>query len=135
MLRSDGVEQSKALSAYLDKQTSQNIYQAMQFTRILDERMIAAQRQGRISFYLACTGEEAAIVASTAALNDNDMIMSQYREQGALVYRGYSADDFMNQLFSNRLEPNKGRQMPIHYGSKAHNFMTCLLYTSDAADD
>jgi 2-oxoisovalerate dehydrogenase E1 component alpha subunit len=50
--------------------------------------------------------------------------MSQYREQGSLVYRGYTADQFMNQMFSNNLDPNKGRQMPIHYGDKALNFMT-----------
>jgi 2-oxoisovalerate dehydrogenase E1 component alpha subunit len=30
----------------------------------------------------------------------------------------------MNQMFSNHLDPNKGRQMPVHYGDKALNFMT-----------
>ena len=109
---------------HLDKQTACAILESMQYTRLLDERMVAAQRQGRISFYLACTGEEASIVASTAALQAQDMIMSQYREQGALVYRGYTTEQFMNQMFSNSLDPNKGRQMPIHYGDKALNFMT-----------
>lgn len=100
------------------------ILKAMHFTRLLDERMIGAQRQGRISFYLASRGEEAATVASAAALSDNDMIMSQYREQGALVFRGYTTKQFMNQMFSNQEDPNKGRQMPIHYGDKTLNFMT-----------
>lgn len=100
------------------------ILYAMEYVRLLDERMIAAQRQGRVSFYLACRGEEAAVVASTAALNEQDMIMSQYREQGALAYRGYTPAQFMNQMFSNHLDPNKGRQMPIHYGDKKLNFMT-----------
>ena len=75
--------------------------------------MIAAQRQGRISFYLACTGEEASTIGSAAALEPQDLIMSQYREQGALAYRGYTTEQFMNQMFSNEKEPNKGRQMPI----------------------
>jgi 2-oxoisovalerate dehydrogenase E1 component alpha subunit len=86
--------------------------------------MQAAQRQGRVSFYMQCLGEEAAITASAAALSDNDMIMAQYREQAALRYRGYSLDQFMNQMFSNELDPAKGRQMPIHYGSKELNYMT-----------
>ena len=30
----------------------------------------------------------------------------------------------MNQMFSNKDDPNKGRQMPIHYGDKPLNFMT-----------
>ena len=100
------------------------IHETMAYTRVLDERMVAAQRQGRISFYLASTGEEAATVASAAALSTEDLIMSQYREQGALAYRGYTTDQFMNQMFSNKDDPNKGRQMPIHYGDKALNFMT-----------
>lgn len=108
----------------LTQESALKILYSMHYTRLLDERMVSAQRQGRISFYLACTGEEAAVVASTAALEPVDMIMSQYREQGALVYRGYTTAQFMNQLFSNKLDPNKGRQMPIHYGDKTLNFMT-----------
>ncbi len=90
----------------------------------MDERMMAAQRQGRLSFYMQCTGEEAAVVGATAALDDADMIMAQYREQGALVYRGFSFDEFMNQLFGNELDYGKGRQMPVHYGSRKLHYMT-----------
>lgn len=124
LLTEEGVETNTTQSPKLSKKDALKIYKSMVFTRLLDERMVAAQRQGRISFYLACTGEEASIVASTAALSDNDMIMSQYREQGSLVHRGYTIDQFMNQMFSNHLDPNKGRQMPIHYGDKTLNFMT-----------
>ncbi|RDV25986.1 thiamine pyrophosphate-dependent dehydrogenase E1 component subunit alpha [Alteromonas aestuariivivens] len=124
ILQSDGTLHPGASAPPLSQDVAVKILHTMQYIRILDERMIAAQRQGRISFYLACTGEEAAAVGSVAALSDQDMIMSQYREQGALAYRGYSTAQFMNQMFSNQLDPNKGRQMPIHYGDKALNFMT-----------
>lgn len=124
ILQSDGQVFADAKAPDLSETLGLKIYHTMQFIRVLDERMVAAQRQGRISFYLACTGEEAATVASAAALEPQDMIMSQYREQGALAFRGYSTKQFMNQMFSNEQEPNKGRQMPIHYGDKALNFMT-----------
>lgn len=124
LMDEEGAEKNTKQTPSLSKQEALKIYQSMTFTRLLDDRMVGAQRQGRISFYLACKGEEAAIVASAAALSSEDMIMSQYREQGTLVYRGYTADQFMNQMFSNRLDPNKGRQMPIHYGDKKLNFMT-----------
>lgn len=52
------------------------------------------------------------------------MIMSQYREQGALMFRGFSLENFMNQMFSNKKDLGKGRQMPIHYGSNELNYMT-----------
>lgn len=119
-----GQEKNTEQTPKLSKQQALKIFQSMTFTRLLDDRMVGAQRQGRISFYLASKGEEAAIVASAAALSNEDMIMSQYREQGTLVYRGYTTDQFMNQMFSNELDPNKGRQMPIHYGDKKLNFMT-----------
>ncbi|MBU3022924.1 thiamine pyrophosphate-dependent dehydrogenase E1 component subunit alpha [Aestuariibacter sp. A3R04] len=124
ILSAEGVVHDDSTAPVLEKEKAQRILEVMQFTRILDERMVAAQRQGRISFYLASTGEEAATVASAAALFDKDMIMSQYREQGALAWRGYRTEQFMNQMFSNKLDPNKGRQMPIHYGDKALGFMT-----------
>lgn len=124
ILKPDGTLHDNATAPDLDEDTAVKIYNTMEYIRVLDERMIAAQRQGRISFYLASTGEEAAAVGSAAALSDNDMIMSQYREQGALAYRGYTTSQFMNQMFSNQDDPNKGRQMPIHYGDKALNFMT-----------
>ncbi|WP_218311095.1 thiamine pyrophosphate-dependent dehydrogenase E1 component subunit alpha [Alteromonas antoniana] len=124
ILQPDGSLHDEAVEPEIDRETATRIYDTMEYIRVLDERMIGAQRQGRISFYLASTGEEAASVASAAALSDKDMIMSQYREQGALAYRGYTTTQFMNQMFSNQEDPNKGRQMPIHYGDKPLNFMT-----------
>ena len=102
----------------IDQSTALKIYRNMVYIRVLDERMLAAQRQGRLSFYLTCTGEEAAVVGSIAGFKDHDMVMSQYREQAALRYRGFSSEQFMNQLLSNDLDFGKGRQMPIHYGSR-----------------
>ena len=98
VLQPDGSLHQQAEIPTLSQQAALKILQTMQYVRLLDERMVAAQRQGRISFYLACTGEEASTVASAAALEPQDMIMSQYREQGALAYRGFTSKEFMDQL-------------------------------------
>ncbi|TLF47466.1 thiamine pyrophosphate-dependent dehydrogenase E1 component subunit alpha [Halomonas urmiana] len=124
LLKQDGTLHEGAKAPELDQEQALAIYRAMVATRVLDERMLAAQRQGRLSFYMQCTGEEAAVIGATAALDDADMIMAQYREQGALVYRGFTFDEFMNQLFGNELDYGKGRQMPIHYGSRKLHYMT-----------
>ena len=124
MLDADGEYYEGAMTSSIDKATAVKIYEAMRFTRVLDERMLAAQRQGRISFYMQCLGEEAAVTSSTAALEDQDMIFAQYREQAALAYRGFPLEQFMHQNFSNAKDLGKGRQMPIHYGSKDLNYMT-----------
>ncbi|WP_110641980.1 thiamine pyrophosphate-dependent dehydrogenase E1 component subunit alpha [Salinicola sp. CPA57] len=124
LLKPDGTVYAGAGPISLDKPTARRIYRAMLYTRVLDERMLAAQRQGRLSFYMQCTGEEAAVIGSTAALDAADMIMAQYREQGALAYRGFTTDEFMDQLFGNERDPAHGRQMPIHYGSKDLHYLT-----------
>jgi 2-oxoisovalerate dehydrogenase E1 component alpha subunit len=124
LLKQDGSLYKGAKAPDINKEKALRIYRAMVTTRVLDERMLAAQRQGRLSFYMQCTGEESAIIGSTAALDDADMIMAQYREQGSLVYRGFTIDEFMNQLFGNELDYGKGRQMPVHYGSKKLHYMT-----------
>jgi 2-oxoisovalerate dehydrogenase E1 component alpha subunit len=46
------------------------------------------------------------------------MIFAQYREAGVFMYRGFTMDNFANQCFSNGLDIGKGRQMPVHYGSR-----------------
>ncbi|MGO2013177.1 MAG: thiamine pyrophosphate-dependent dehydrogenase E1 component subunit alpha [Pseudoalteromonas sp.] len=124
ILTEDGDIHSGATAPDIDKATAVRMYETMRFIRALDERMQSAQRQGRVSFYMQCLGEEAAVTASAAALDQDDMIMAQYREQAALHYRGFTLDQFMNQMFSNELDLGKGRQMPIHYGSKELNYMT-----------
>ena len=40
------------------------------------------------------------------------------------MWRGYSLDRFMNQCYGNQNDRGKGRQMPVHYGSTEHNFVT-----------
>ncbi|WLQ16055.1 thiamine pyrophosphate-dependent dehydrogenase E1 component subunit alpha [Hahella aquimaris] len=124
VLKQDGATYKGAKLPEMDQEEALKIYRTMVFTRVLDERMLAAQRQGRLSFYLQSTGEEGTVVGFAAALDDRDMIMAQYREQGALAYRGFSVEEFMNQLFGNELDYGKGRQMPIHYGSAKLNYMT-----------
>lgn len=108
----------------IDQTLALKIYDTFLFIRALDERMLASQRQGRISFYLTATGEEATDIGSAAALTPDDLIMGQYREQGALAFRDFGVENFMNQIFSNEKDLGKGRQMPIHYGSRALNYYT-----------
>ncbi|GAA6151135.1 thiamine pyrophosphate-dependent dehydrogenase E1 component subunit alpha [Pseudoteredinibacter isoporae] len=124
ILNADGSIQAGAEVPELDQETAIKIYRNMVYIRVLDERMISAQRQGRLSFYLTCSGEEAAVTGTAAAFTMNDMIMGQYREQAALRLRGFSTEQFMNQLLSNKDDLGKGRQMPVHYGSNELNYMT-----------
>ena len=96
----------------------------MLLTRAYDERMFRAQRQGKTSFYMKCTGEEAIAAAQAMALDREDMCFPTYRQQGLLISRGYPMVDMMCQVYSNVRDPLKGRQMPVFYSSKAAGFFS-----------
>lgn len=108
----------------LDPETLRRGLRAMMLTRAYDDRMFRAQRQGKTSFYMPCTGEEAIGVAQAMALDDRDMTFPTYRQQGLLIARGCPLVDMMNQVFSNTRDRLKGRQMPIMYSSKAAGFFS-----------
>jgi 2-oxoisovalerate dehydrogenase E1 component alpha subunit len=54
----------------------------MKTVRVFDDRMYRAQRQGKTSFYMKCTGEEAIAVAAATAMDPEDMHFPTYRQQG-----------------------------------------------------
>ncbi len=91
----------------------------MVLTRVFDDRMLKAQRQGRISFYMKSTGEEAVAVAAGMALDPADMLFPSYRVQGLHLLRGVGLVDMMCQLLSNTRDMCKGRQLPVMYHSAA----------------
>ena len=98
--------------------------EAMLLTRVYDDRMYRAQRQGKTSFYIKCAGEEAVAVAQAMALGRDDMCFPTYRQQGLLIARGYPMVSMMNQVFSNALDPLKGRQLPVMYSSREFGFFS-----------
>ncbi len=108
----------------LDADTLRKMLRDMVTVRVFDDRMYRAQRQGKTSFYMKCTGEEAIAVAAAAALDRDDMHFPTYRQQGLLVARGYPLTDMMCQIYSNKGDKLKGRQLPIMYSDKAHGFFS-----------
>lgn len=99
-------------------------FKTMLLTRLVDERMITLQRQGTISFSLSSLGEEACAVASAAALDIGDWMYPQYREAGAIFWRGFTIQDFVHHMFGDATDLMLGRQMPNHFGSRALNVVT-----------
>jgi pyruvate dehydrogenase E1 component alpha subunit len=99
-----------------------SLYRHMVFVRMLDERLVTLQRQGRIGFHIGSYGEEAAIMGSAAALRPKDWLFPCYREFGAALWRGMSISAYLNNMFGNSMDPAKGRQMPDHYTARAARF-------------
>jgi pyruvate dehydrogenase E1 component subunit alpha len=97
------------------------LYREMVRLRTVDERMMTLQRQGRVGFYGACTGQEAATLASAIALEPSDWIFPALREGGAMLLRGFPLVPYLCQVFGNAGDETKGRQMPSHMASRSVN--------------
>jgi pyruvate dehydrogenase E1 component alpha subunit len=95
------------------------LYKAMMRVRILDDRLVTLQRQGRIGFHIGSLGEESAIIGSAYALRPQDWLFPCYREFGAALLRGMPLQRYVDNMFGNKNDPAKGRQMPDHYCYKA----------------
>jgi len=95
------------------------IYRSLVETRVLDERFVALQRQGRIGFHVGSLGEEAAILGSAWAMRKQDFLFPCYREFGAALLRGLPFQKLVDNMFGNTNDTVKGRQMPCHYTCRA----------------
>jgi pyruvate dehydrogenase E1 component alpha subunit/2-oxoisovalerate dehydrogenase E1 component alpha subunit len=95
------------------------MYAGMLRSRLLDQRLLPLQRQGRIGFYIGATGQEAGIIAGAHALGVDDWFVPGLRESSAALYRGFPLRTHLAQLFGNANDLTHGRQMPCHSGSRA----------------
>lgn len=113
-----------AWAPHLDAETLRRGLKYMILTRAFDDRMYRAQRQGKTSFYMQSFGEEAISVAQSMVLSPEDMCFPSYRQQGLLIARDYPIVEMMNQIYSNKRDPMRGRQLPVMYSSKKDGFFT-----------
>jgi pyruvate dehydrogenase E1 component alpha subunit len=105
----------------IDDEVVLKAYKTMVLVRAVDKQMIILQRQGTISFAMSSLGEEACAVATAAALEPEDWIYPQYRENGTIFWRGLSIKQYVHHMFCDGKDIIHGRQMPNHFGSRALN--------------
>ena len=120
-------EQGNAVGPWapeISRETLRLGMKAMMKTRIFDARMLIAQRQKKLSFYMLSLGEEAIGSAHAIALEEGDMCFPTYRQQSILMARNYSMVDMICQLLSNEHDPMKGRQLPVMYSEKSKGFFS-----------
>ena len=115
-------EQDSAWDPGLDAETMRGGLRAMVQTRLFEDRLFRAHRQGKTSFFMKSTGEEAIGVAQSLMLDAGDMCFPTYRVQGWLIARGYPIEMMINQIYSNANDPLKGRQLPILYSARDYGF-------------
>ena len=122
ILREDGSAEPNDVVRF-DADLCRKLYRGMLGIRIMDERLLALQRQGRIGFYGEARGQEAAVVGSAAAMEPQDWLVPALREAGAGIYRGLPLRAYVAQIFGNANDVCKGRQMPCHPCDRNTNYV------------
>lgn len=118
VLRDDGTADPKH-DPLLAEDTIVALYREMQRLRLLDARMVTLQRQGRVGFYGACTGQEATPIATGFALDAKDWVFPALRESSIMLVRGFPLSTYLAQVFGNSRDVLKGRQMPMHMSGRS----------------
>jgi pyruvate dehydrogenase E1 component alpha subunit len=124
ILADDGTIRPGTRAPEITDEAALKLYRGMLQVRLVDDRMMKLQRQGRLGFAMSSLGEEATHFGAAYALRESDWIFPSYREPGVFFWRGYSLKDYVNQLHGNIEDPVKGRQMPVHHSANWLNIVS-----------
>ncbi len=115
ILNENGEVVNEAAMPELSDDQLKELMRRMVYTRVLDQRSISLNRQGRLGFYAPTAGQEASQLASHFALEAEDFILPGYRDVPQLVWHGlplYQAFLFSRGHFM-------GNQMPENVNALA----------------
>lgn len=113
---------NKELDGKVNKDLLRNVYKKMIEMEMIDEIMLKAQRQGRISFYISSFGETGTTIGVPAGLEEEDIIFTQYREQGTFLYRGFTIDEMTAECAGTANDAHEhGRRAPVCFTASALN--------------
>ncbi len=87
ILDENGNGDEEKLAAFSDEWLLR-AYREMRRARVIDERLLRMQRQGRIGTYAPFSGQEAAQIGSALALRKDDWIFPSYREVAVCLMHG-----------------------------------------------
>lgn len=108
ILNEEGEIVNEAAMPELTDEQLQELMRRMVYTRILDQRSISLNRQGRLGFYAPTAGQEASQLASQFALEKEDFILPGYRDVPQLIWHGLP----LSQAFLFSRGHFKGNQIP-----------------------
>nr|WP_179194906.1 pyruvate dehydrogenase (acetyl-transferring) E1 component subunit alpha [Bacillus sp. EAC] len=89
ILNEEGEIVNEAAMPELSDEQLKELMKRMVWTRVLDQRSISLNRQGRLGFYAPTAGQEASQLASHFALEKEDFILPGYRDVPQMLWHGF----------------------------------------------
>ncbi len=98
-------------------------YREMVRIRRFEERSLRAYQQGKIAGFLHLyIGQESIAVGCVSLMDENDHVITAYRDHGHALAVGMSMDECMAELFGKATGCSKGKGGSMHYFDPSKNF-------------
>ncbi len=104
------------------------LYKAMRYSRMVEERMLSLLRQGKITKWFSGIGQEAISSGVTLALQKDDLIFPMHRNLGVFTARGVSLVRLLSQWQGKTDGFTKGRDRSFHFGSLPHHIVGMISH-------
>ncbi|MDX1592383.1 MAG: pyruvate dehydrogenase (acetyl-transferring) E1 component subunit alpha [Balneolaceae bacterium] len=100
-----------------------SMYEQMYLQRRFEERAMQMYQKGKFGGFLHLyIGQEAVSTGTVFALNDDDDIITAYRDHGWGLARGISAKEGMAELFGKATGCSKGKGGSMHFANVENHF-------------
>ena len=107
---------------------SLDLYRSLFLPRAVEERMLIALRQGRISKWFSSYGQEAVSVGTTLAMHDDEWICTMHRNLGVFTARNLPLTKLFAQFQGRATGYTKGRDRSFHFGTREHRIFGMISH-------
>jgi 2-oxoisovalerate dehydrogenase E1 component len=112
----------------LSKKKQKELYEALLYPRLIEEKMLILLRQGRISKWFSGIGQEAISVGATMALEADEVVFPMHRNLGVFTTRKVPFDRLFAQWQGTSSGFTKGRDRSFHFGTMDYNIVGMISH-------
>ena len=112
----------------LSKDELLHLYKAMVLPRTIEEKMLIALRQGKISKWFSSWGQEATSVGPALALNKDEYILTMHRNLGVFTSRNIPLNRLFSQFQGKMNGFTKGRDRSFHFGTQEYKIVGMISH-------
>ncbi len=111
-----------------EKELAISLYRGLLLPRMIEEKMLIALRQGRISKWFSSYGQEAVSVGTAMAMQEDETILTMHRNLGVFTSRKVPLFRLFSQFQGKTSGFTKGRDRSFHFGSQEHRIVGMISH-------